>query len=71
MKYGWFHKSNVVGKTLSVDVPGGSLYFMSEKAVGADWKIRSKYTLRHAAMCQKVFENEGEFSVKLISVQLF
>ena len=42
MKYGWFHK----GKALSVDVPGGSLYFMSEKAVGVDWKHRSKYYLK-------------------------
>ena len=60
MKYGWFHKSNVVGKTLSIDVPGGSLYFMSEKAVGADWKLRSKYTLRHAAGAKKYLKMKGE-----------
>ena len=53
MKYGWFHKCKVVGKTLTVNVPGGSLYFMSEKAVGADWKSNSKYTLRHAAGSKK------------------
>ena len=60
MKYGWFHKSKVVGKTLTVDVPGGSLYFMSEKAVGADWKSRSKYTLRHAAGAPKYLKMKGE-----------
>ena len=60
MKYGWFHKSKVVGKTLTIDVPGGSLYFMSEKAVGADWKSRSKYTLRHAAGAAKYLKMKGE-----------
>ena len=60
MKYGWFYKSNVVGKTLTIDVPGGSLYFMSEKAVGADWKFRSKYTLRHAAGASKYLKMKGE-----------
>lgn len=60
MKFGWFHKSNVVGKTLTLDVPGGSLYFMSEKAVGADWKLRSKYTLRHAAGALKYLKMKGE-----------
>ena len=32
MKYGWFHKSNVVGKTLTIDVPGGSLIFYERKS---------------------------------------
>ena len=27
------------------------MYVMSEKAVGTDWKSRSKLTLRHAAGC--------------------
>jgi hypothetical protein len=26
---------------------------MSEKATGFDWKSKSKYTLRHAAGCEK------------------
>ena len=60
MKFGWFHNSNVVGKTLTLDVPGGSLYFMSEKTVGADWKLRSKYTLRHAAGASKYLKMKGE-----------
>lgn len=60
MKYGWFHKCKVVGKTLTVDIPGGSLYFMSEKAVGADWKSNSKYTLRHAAGADKYLKMKGE-----------
>ena len=60
MKYGWFHKSKVVGKTLTVDVPGRSLYFMSEKAVGADWKKNSQYELRHAAGAEKYLKMKGE-----------
>ena len=31
----------------------GDMYIMSEKATGFDWKSKSKYTLRHAAGCQK------------------
>lgn len=60
MKFGWFHKSSLVGKTLTVTVPGGGLYFMSEKATGYDWKSRSKYTLRHAAGCDKYLKMKGE-----------
>ena len=60
MKFGWFHKSVVVGKTLTVNVPGGALYFMSEKATGNDWKRRNKYTLRHAAGCEKYLKMKGE-----------
>ena len=33
---------------------------MSEKAVGADWKLRSKYTLRHAAGAKKYLKMKGE-----------
>lgn len=60
MKFGWFHKSVVVGKTLTVNVPGGALYFMSEKATGNDWKRRNEYTLRHAAGCEKYLKMKGE-----------
>lgn len=45
----WYHKSKPVSEPLKIDVNGGDIYIMSEKAVGSDWKSSSKYTLRHAA----------------------
>ena len=60
IKYGWFHNNKVVGNTKTINIPGGSLYFMSEKAVGADWKKRSQYTLRHAAGADKYLKMKGE-----------
>lgn len=42
-------KSKPVSEPLKIDVNGGDIYIMSEKAVGSDWKSSSKYTLRHAA----------------------
>ena len=45
----WYHKSEPVGSKMGLKLNGGDLYFMSEKAVGTDWKESSKLTLRHAA----------------------
>ncbi len=47
--YQWFKNSEPVGKLFKHTLHHGDIYFMSEKAVGKDWKSRSKYTLRHAA----------------------
>ena len=47
--YQWFKNSEPVGKLFYYNLSHGDIYFMSEKAVGKDWKSRSKYTLRHAA----------------------
>ena len=47
--YQWFKNSVPVGKLFNYTLQHGDIYFMSEKAVGKDWKSRSKYTLRHAA----------------------
>lgn len=47
--YQWFKNSEPIGKLFSYTLKHGDIYFMSEKAVGRDWKSRSKYTLRHAA----------------------
>lgn len=38
-----------VGDVIRVDLRHGDVYFMSEKAVGQDWKSGSHLTLRHAA----------------------
>lgn len=53
MKWRWYHNSEIIGDTFEFEFNGGDLYIMSEKAVGHDWKKRSKYTLRHAAGCEK------------------
>ena len=47
--YQWYKNSEPVGKLFEYTLKHGDMYFMSEKAVGNDWKSKSKYTLRHAA----------------------
>lgn len=49
LNYNWYYRSNPIGDILSLQLNHGDLYIMSEKAVGTDWKSRSKYTLRHSA----------------------
>ena len=53
LHYQWYHMSRRVGENFQVDIEPGDLYIMSEKAVGTDWKKRSKYTLRHATGAKK------------------
>lgn len=51
--YQWYHRSERLGNKLELVLHHGDIYFMSDKAVGYDWKCSSKYTLRHAAGCSK------------------
>jgi hypothetical protein len=44
----WYHWSAPVGEVVEIPLRGGDLYVMSEKAVGADWRCPSRWTLRHA-----------------------
>ena len=60
MKFGMFHDSNMIGKSFQTIIKGGDLYFMSEEAVGAGWKYRSKYMWRHAAGADKYLKMKGE-----------
>ncbi len=53
MRWQWFHNSKPVGNTYEFTFNGGDIYIMSEKAVGYDWKSRSKLTMRHAAGAKK------------------
>lgn len=46
--YRWYNKGDPVGPVINVPLSGGDIYIMSEKAVGSDWKCRSKLTLRHS-----------------------
>jgi hypothetical protein len=51
--YNWFYKSEPIGQKINLVLNHGDMYVMSEKAVGTDWKNKNKYTLRHAAGCEK------------------
>ena len=53
MRWQWFKDGMPVGDTIDITLNCGDVYIMSEKAVGADWKLRSIYTLRHAAGAKK------------------
>lgn len=47
--YQWYQNSKKIGRQFSTMLNSGDIYFMSEKAVGTDWKKRKIPTLRHAA----------------------
>ena len=49
LQYQWFFGGNPVGDRIELNLEHGDIYFMSEKAVGNDWKRRIIPTLRHAA----------------------
>ena len=53
MRWQWFKDGMPVGKPIQISLNDGDVYIMSEKAVGADWKLRKPYTLRHAAGAKK------------------
>lgn len=53
LHYQWFKDGKPVGERIVLNLNGGDMYVMSEKAVGNDWKKRTKYTLRHATGCDK------------------
>lgn len=49
LHFQWYHDCEAIGQKASFTLSHGDLYMMSEKAVGTDWRCRSKYTLRHSA----------------------
>ena len=51
--YQWYYQNNKIGDLFKIILGHGDIYFMSEKAVGNDWKKKSIYTLRHAAGFEK------------------
>ena len=53
MRFQWFKDGMPIGNSIDLALNDGDVYIMSEKSVGADWKLRSKYTLRHAAGAEK------------------
>ena len=53
LHYQWFQRSKPVGQRFILNLNHGDLYIMSEKAVGFDWLLKKKLTLRHAAGSKK------------------
>ena len=51
--YQWYHHNKPIGEHIKLELNGGDIYVMSEKAVGTDWKSSSQYTLRHATGCDR------------------
>lgn len=49
----WYFNGERKGEPTRINLSGGDVYIMSEKATGNDWKRKSIYTLRHAAGCDK------------------
>jgi len=51
LHYQWYKNGQVISDLFTVNLNDGDMYFMSEKAVGYDWKQKTNniYTLRHAA----------------------
>lgn len=49
----WFKDGYPKGENIEVSLNDGDMYIMSEKAVGMEWKLRKKYTLRHAGGAEK------------------
>lgn len=49
MCYQWFYRGKAIGKKLEITIPSGTIYAMSQKAAGCDWRRSSMLTLRHAA----------------------
>ena len=54
--YQWYLDGKKVGNRIKVELNGGDMYVMSEKAVGTDWKEKNIYTLRHATGCKKYID---------------
>ena len=53
MRWQWFKGGMPVGEPIDIILNCGDVYIMSEKAVGAEWKKSSIYTLRHSAGAEK------------------
>lgn len=60
LTFRWYHQHRCVSDIFEFRLNHGDMYFMSEKAVGGDWKKSSIPTLRHAAGVPKVVFPEKE-----------
>ena len=53
LHFHWFYRSEAVGARHVVELTAGDIYLMSEKSVGTDWRLSSRYTVRHATGASK------------------
>ena len=60
LHFRWYHQSEVISRTRKLSLAHGDVYVMSDKAVGHDWKLRTRYTLRHAAGSAKFLDQEHD-----------
>jgi hypothetical protein len=51
--YQWYYKNERVGDKIKINLDGGDIYVMSEKATGNNWKKQNIHTVRHATGCTK------------------
>jgi len=51
--YQWFFQGKPIGSKFEIILGHGDVYFMSQKAVGTDWKRKIIPTLRHSAGADK------------------
>ena len=63
----WFRDWLPVGKRMESTLPSGTMYFMSAKAVGHDWKKPSQLTLRHAAGAAKYHPSNATLTAKALA----
>ncbi len=57
LHYTWFMRSKPISEPIELNINGGDIYAMSEKATGFDWlKTRKNPTLRHAAGAKKYLQ---------------
>jgi len=54
--YQCYYKNDKIGDKIKIELTNGSIYIMTEKASGNDWKSKNKYTFRHATGCEKFIE---------------
>lgn len=52
LRYCWYLRSKRISDLIEITLHDGDMYFMSDKAVGYNWKKRVYPTLRHAAGCE-------------------
>ena len=68
MRWQWFKDGMPVGKPIDITLNCGDVYIMSEKAVGADWKKKSLYTLRHSPLVQKKYTSLSKWEKEKASI---
>ncbi len=67
--YQWYYQGEKVGQSFETTLSHGDMYFMSDKAVGYDWKKSSLYTLRHGAGPRHLIGLEEEPEKKAVETK--